>query len=229
MDIILNEIIKTADANYKSFQKKLLPTINEDTILGLRAPNAHKIAKKYAGTAEGEEFLSSLPHKYYDENIVHAFILGASKLSNDAMRDKIIDFLPYVDNWAVCDGLVSHLKRFFSSKEKEYDFVFSCLESEHAYTVRFALVALLTYYINGEYIDRLLSIVKAVKSNEYYINMALAWLVSFMLIKEYEKTLPLIERGELDTWVHNKSIQKACESYQISNEQKSYLKRFKRK
>lgn len=229
MNIILDEIIKNSDNAYKAFQEKLIPTVCKDNVIGLRAPLAHKIAKKYAGTSEGESFLASLPHKYYDENIVHAFMLGRSKHPQDKTRGLIIDFLPYIDNWAVCDGLVAHSKHFFKNKDEEFPFVLSCLESDKVYTVRFGLVALLNYYITDEYIDKLTKIVTSVKSEEYYINMALAWLISFMLIKEYEKTLPLIETAVLDTWVNNKSIQKACESYQISSEQKTYLKRFKRK
>ena len=228
MSIILEEILKSTDGDYKSFQEKLIPTIDKSTVLGLRAPLAHKIAKKYAGTSAGEKFLSSLPHKYYDENIVHAFMLGEIKADNVTLRGRIVDFLPYVDNWAVCDGLVAHLKRFFKDKKSAYSFVLSCLDSSYAYTVRFGLVSLLNYYITDEYIDDLLKIVTRVKSNEYYVNMALAWLISYMLIKEYEKTLSLIEGGVLEKWVNNKSIQKACESYQISKEQKAYLKRFKK-
>ena len=229
MNVILDEIIKSSDPKYKSFQEKLIPTICKESVLGLRAPLAQKIAKKYAQTSDGEDFLSSLPHKYYDQNIVHAFMLGLLKRPRAEIRQLIIDFLPFVDNWAVCDGLVSHLKLFFKDKDGEFPFVLSCLKSNHTYTVRFSLVCLLSYYITDEYIDILIDIVTTIKSDEYYINMALAWLVSFMLIKKYEKTLPLIETAVLDTWVNNKSIQKACESHQISREQKTYLKRFKRK
>jgi 3-methyladenine DNA glycosylase AlkD len=229
MNVILDEIIKNSDTAYKAFQEKLIPTICKESVLGLRAPLAQKIAKKYAQTSEGEDFLSSLPHKYYDQNIVHAFMLGLLKRPRAELRQLIIDFLPFVDNWAVCDGLVSHLKHFFEDKDGEIPFVLSCLKSNHTYTVRFGLVCLLSYYITDEYIDILIDIVTTIKSDEYYINMALAWLVSFMLIKQYKKTVHLIENGCLDAWVNNKSIQKACESYQISSEQKTYLKRFKRK
>ncbi len=228
MDIILNEILKSADPSYKAFHKKLIPTIDEGTILGVRAPQAMAIAKKFASTNEGNEFLSSLPHTYYDENIVHAFMLGCLKCDNEKLHRYIECFLPYIDNWAVCDGLCAHIKCFFTDIDQQYDFVLSCLESEHTYTVRFSLVCLLSYYVNDKYIDRLLSIVKEVKSEEYYINMALAWLISVMLVKQYEKTLPLLEGGTLPLWVHNKSIQKAKESLRISTEQKTYLKGLRR-
>ncbi len=224
---ILNEILKNSDLGYKSFQGKLLPTIDEGTILGLRAPKAQAIAKKYANTKEGEMFLSSLPHKYYDENIVHAFMLGNLRISNEALWKRVKEFLPYVDNWAVCDGLVCHLKCFFKNNEDVFPLILSCLDGD-TYTIRFGLVCLLNYYIDKKYIDELLKICATIKSEEYYINMALAWLVSFMLIKEYDKTLTLLISGSLDVWVHNKSIQKARESLRITDEQKSYLKTLRR-
>ncbi len=215
------------DPSYKEFHKKLIPTIDESTILGVRSPNAHAIAKKYANTKEGDEFLLSLPHKYYDENIVHAFMLGNLHIPRCELWKKIKEFLPYVDNWAVCDGLACHLKDFFKDKKNAFPLVLSCLDGD-TYTIRFGLVCLLNYYIDEKYIDELLKACTSIKSEEYYINMALAWLVSFMLIKEYEKALPLLLDGKLDIWVHNKSIQKARESFRISDEQKIYLKGLKR-
>lgn len=229
MNIILKELFDVRDLRYKDFHKRLIPTINEDTILGVRAPLAQAIAKKYANADTGYAFLKELPHSYYDENIVHAFMLGNLKCEWNTLKSYISDFLPYVDNWAVCDGLISHLKSFFKNKDLAFSFVLDCLKSPLTYTVRFGLVALLNYYIDDTHIHQILEIARDIKSDEYYINMANAWLISFCLIKEYEKTLPLIEGRCLDKWVHNKSIQKAIESYRISNERKDYLKslRFK--
>ena len=227
METILNELISVADPSYKEFQAKLIPTIDKKSILGVRAPVAHKIAKKYAGTTVGSEFLNTLPHKYYDENIVHAFMLGKLKCGSEELKHKVTEFLPYIDNWAVCDGLCSHIKRIFESKEDLFPFVLSCVDSCAPYTVRFGLVCLLNYYIERNYIERVLEIAKRVKNDEYYVNMAVAWLVSFCLIKEYSSTLPLIESKCLDKWVHNKSIQKACESYQIDKNKKDYLRSLK--
>ncbi|MBQ3040763.1 MAG: DNA alkylation repair protein [Clostridia bacterium] len=225
---ILDEILKNSDSKYKDFQGKLLPTIDEKTILGLRAPKAQAIAKKYANTKEGENFLSSLPHKYYDENIVHAFMLGKIKASHEEIQKYLLEFLPYVDNWAVCDGLVCHLKSLFKNKKEAYPLVLFCLDSKETYTVRFGLVCLLNYYITDDYIDELLKICSKIKSEEYYVNMALAWLVSFMLIKKYEESLSILKDEVLDAWVHNKAIQKTCESFRISDEQRSYLKTLRR-
>lgn len=227
MDAILNEIFKNADEKYKSFQSKLIPTIDKGLVLGLRAPYAQRVAKKYASTEDGEKFLSSLPHKYYDENIVHAFMLGNLKVSTATLKARLTEFLPYVDNWAVCDGLVAHLKGFFKEPNDVYDFVISCIKSDEPYTVRFGLVSLLCYYIDKEHISDILKICKSIKSDEYYVNMALAWLISFCLIKEYEISVSLIEAKILDKWVHNKSIQKSCESYQIDENKKTYLRSLK--
>lgn len=224
MSIIFEEIVKNADPVYKEFHKKLIPTVPQDTLLGVRSPALHAIAKKYAGTKEGDVFLRALPHKYYDENVVHAFMLGRLKCGCDELKGYIIDFLPYVDNWAVCDGLCAHLKNFFKKPGDVYDFVVECTRSDSTYTVRFGLVCLLNYYIDDTHIENILEICKGIVSQEYYINMALAWLISFCLIKQYEKTIPIIEGCMLPKWAHNKSIQKAIESYRIDKDKKEYLK-----
>ena len=225
---IFNEIKNCADNSYKDFSAKLIPTINKEAILGVRAPMAKKIAKKYAGTKEGESFLKALPHKYHDENMVHAYMLGYINDEIEKTLARILEFLPYVDNWAVCDSLCASLKLIKNSPDKCLDLVLEATRGEHLYTVRFGLVCLLDYYVFDKYMSVLYSVIKSVKSDEYYINMALSWLISVMLVKEYEKTLPLLDSGNLPLWVHNKAIQKACESYRISNTQKTYLKRLKR-
>lgn len=227
METILKEIMECADPAYKNFHAKLIPVVDTGLILGVRAPLAQKIAKKYANTDTGEGFLNSLPHKYYDENIVHAFMLGKLRCEATELIKRISTFLPYVDNWAVCDGLCAHLKNLFKEPSTAYTFVTKCTENEAPYTVRFGLVCLLSYYIDNEHIGDILRICKKLKSEEYYVNMAIAWLLSFCLIKEYSATLPLFEEKSLDKWVHNKSIQKAIESYQIDNEKKTYLRSLK--
>ena len=224
MNEIFEEIIKNADPVYRDFHKKLIPTVPEEGVLGVRAPVLHSIAKRYAKTQEGEAFLRNLPHKYYDENVVHAFMLGRLACEAEELKARIIEFLPYVDNWAVCDGFCAHLKEFFKKPEDVYDFVVGCTKSDRTYTVRFGLVCLLNYYIDNEHIDGILGICKSIVSQEYYVNMALAWLVSFCLIKQYEKTIPIIDDCVLPKWVHNKSIQKAVESYRIDSDKKEYLK-----
>ena len=229
MDKILKEIKNSAHPAYKEFHSRLIPTVHSDTVLGVRAPMAHKIAKRYANTDFGAQFLLSLPHSYYDENVVHAFMLGHLKCGTSELQSKIEAFLPYVDNWAVCDGLCAHLKHFFKSPKDGYPFVLQCAKSNSTYTARFGLVCLLDYYIDKEHIQDILSLCKSIKSDEYYVNMALAWLISFCLIKEYDSTLPLLSEKSLNKWVHNKAIQKACESYRISNDKKAYLRSLKQR
>ena len=228
MNNILDEIKNSADEKYGDFTAKLIPTVSRKKIIGVRAPIAKKIAKKYAGGTAGENFLSSLPHVYHDEYMVHAYMLGYPSLPFEDMKARILELLPYVDNWAVCDSLCASIKSFFGNRDLALDFVLFCLKSEHTYTVRFGLVCLLDYYIDEKHIDTLVSVAKTVKSEEYYINMALAWLVSIMLVKQYEKTLPIILGGALDLWVHNKSITKFAESRLPSREQKDYLKSLRR-
>ena len=186
MEVLLNEIQALSDPAYKEFQSKLIPTVNKDTVLGLRSPMAQKIAKKYANTDTGKAFLSALPHRYYDENMVHAFMLGCLKCDFAKLKQYIETFLPYVDNWAVCDGLCAHLKNFFKEPNRACAFVSECVSGNAPYTVRFGLVCLLSYYIDKEHIGDILEICKSIKSDEYYVNMAVAWLVSYCLIKEYQ-------------------------------------------
>ena len=225
MDKILEEIILNTDTEYKLFQAKLIPGI--DNILGIRGPIAKSIAKKYANTDTGEEFLNSLPHTYYDENLVHGYMLGFLKCDNQELKNRINDFLPYVDNWAVCDSMVCGLKGYFKNKELVSSYIFDCLNSNNVYTVRFGIVSLLFYYVNDIYVDRIIEATLKIKSEEYYVKMAIAWLYSVCLVKEYDKAVKVIENKFLDKWTHNKAIQKSIESFRISSVQKEYLRTLK--
>lgn len=227
MNLVSLEILKSIDISYKEFSAKLIPNIDSELILGLRAPVARKIAKTFVNTDSGQAFLCALPHKYHDENIVHAYMLGLLKCTNEQMRMYLSDFLPHVSNWAVCDTLCASIKRFFNDLDLSYPFLMDCINSGKPYLIRFGLVCFLDYYINDDYIDKLIAVVRSVKSYEYYVNMALAWLISVMLVKKYDNSLCVLD-GTLDAWVHNKAIQKACESYRMSDEQKTFLKRLKK-
>ncbi len=227
MDKILEEIIFNKDSDYREFQKKLLPGV--ENILGLRGPEAKKIAKKYANTDTGKIFLSRLPHSCYDENLVHGYMLGYIKADVNEMERYIKDFLPCVDNWAVCDSMVCNLKNFFKNPKDVSDFIFECLKSDEIYTVRFALVSLLSYYVNSEYIDRIFRETTEIKNDEYYVKMAIAWLYSVCLVKEYDKTVSIMKKRILDSWTHNKAIQKSIESFRITDVKKDYLRTLKMK
>lgn len=225
MDIILNEIKSNKDDSYKEFHSKLVPGIYN--ILGLRGPIAKQIAKKYANTDTGYQFLNDLPHSYYDENLVHGYMLGYLKGDIDTLKDHIVNFLTYIDNWAVCDSMVCGLKNFFKNPDDVADFIFSCLYSDKTYTVRFGIVSLLSYYTCDNYIDKVIEECLKIKSDEYYIKMAIAWLFSVCLAKQYNKTIKIIENKLLDKWTHNKAIQKSIESFRITKEQKEYLRTLK--
>lgn len=225
--MILEEILKNQDEEYRKFHSSLVPSI--ENVLGVRAPILKKIAKQYALTDEGEAFLKKLPHTYYEEYMVHGYMLGFLNEDTRSLRAKIEALLPYMDNWAVVDSTVSNLKNFFKSPCDVYDFVCSLTKSKHTYTCRFGLVSLLNYYVDKEHIDEILKIVTSIKSEEYYIKMAQAWLVSVCIVKEYDKTVKILERNLLDIWTHNKSISKSIESFRVSSEQKNYLKSLRRK
>ncbi len=225
MNPILCQLFECADEGYKHFTKKLIPTLDLDSIVGVRSSNLKKIAKKYSAMATGTDFLRTLPHRYHDENMVHAYMLGYLRLDSDSLRERLLEFLPYVDNWAVCDTLVSSISSGFENGDL-YDFLIELINDTHTYKRRFGIVCLI-YFINEKHIDSLVELMPKIKSEEYYVNMAVAWLVSFMLIKEYQRTLPLLKDRRLSTWVHNKSIQKAKESHQISKEIKDYLSTLK--
>jgi len=223
---IKNELKSKADEGYKQFHSALVPGVTD--ILGVRLPEIRKIAKRYANTEDGYSFISSMPHEYYDEYMLHGIMLGYLKTDYTALKGYVCDFLPYVDNWAVCDSLVSGLKRLFKNKALSLELIKELLASEHDYSVRFALVALLNYFCDSEYAAISLELALSVSNKDaYYIKMAVSWLVSVFLAKQYEMTVPIIEDRLLPAWVHNKSIQKARESLRISDERKAYLNSLK--
>ena len=224
MSVILDEILKNKESGYCDFSKKLIP--DTDNILGVRAPILKQIAKNYANSDTGLDFLKDLPHKYHDENMAHAYMLGYLKCGYDEKKALLLEFLPYVENWAVCDSLCMGLKGFFKDKEKSLDLVLSLTRSDKPYFIRVGLVCLLSYYVEKAYLPILTKACESIKSEHYYVKMALSWLISVMLVKEYDSSLPLLD-GRLDLWVHNKSIQKACESYRIDSDKKKYLKTLK--
>ena len=222
---IEHDIYHAVDDDCREFMIKLLPNIEKERILGLRGPKAKEIAKKYANTDVGEAFMRK-PHKYYDESLVHGYMLGF--LRCDDVEKWILRFVIWIDNWAVCDTMVSNLKWFFKDREKSYELVRKLMNQTHSqYPLRVGIVSLLCYYVDDEYIDSTLEYAKSIRSQFYYVNMAVAWLVSVCLAKQYEKTIKLIEDNLLDEWVHNKAIQKAIESYRLNEKQKEYLRSLK--
>jgi 3-methyladenine DNA glycosylase AlkD len=220
--IDLNEI----DNNYKEFQSKLIPNINKDTILGIRTPALRRMAKDIFNSNEIDKFLNDLPHKYYEENLIHFFIISMIKDFEECINE-VEKFLPYVDCWPVSDQATP--KVFKKNHSKLLPYVKKWIKSKHVYTSRFGIRILMNEYLDNDFKKEYLSIVSNIKSDEYYLKMMIAWYFATALAKQYKDTITYIEDNKLDIWVHNKTIQKAIESYRITNEQKEYLKGLKRR
>lgn len=221
---VVEQLFSMQDLKYKAFHAKLIPNVKEETIIGVRTPELRKYAKEFAKTGESKEFIKMLPHKYYEENNLHAFILEQIKDYDECIAE-VERFLPYVDNWATCDMMAPKVfkKHFPELLEK----IKVWIKSDDTYTVRFAIEMLMKYFLDDEFDITYPKMVAGVQSDEYYINMMMAWYFATALAKQYERILPFIENKELETWTHNKAIQKAIESRRVSQEQKDYLRTLK--
>ena len=214
------------DEKYKAFHSKLIPTVDADSIIGVRVPNMRKFAKIYSHKAESADFMKNLPHKLYEENCIHAFLIEQIK-DFDKCIEQINLFLPYIDNWATCDMM--RPKCFKKNIDKLINYIYDWLKSNDTYTVRFAIGMLMTWYLDEHFDNQYLSTVSSIISEEYYINMMIAWYFATALAKQWNSTINYIEQNILSDFVHNKTIQKAIESYRITDEQKNYLRSLKRK
>lgn len=217
-------LFQLQDKSYRDFQSKLIPTIPVETIIGVRIPALRKLAKEYGKDPESVEFLKQLPHTYYDENILHALLVAEIKDYEVCVKE-VEHFLPYVDNWAVCD--IFSPKVFRKNKDKLIDKIREWTASGQPYTCRFGMEMLMTHFLDEDFRVEYLEIPAAVHSEEYYVNMMIAWFYATALAKQWDATIGYIEDQRLDTWTHNKTIQKARESYRITPEQKEYLKTLK--
>ncbi len=202
-----------------------MPTVDSKRVIGVRTPVLRVLAKELKNT-DVTAFLRDLPHKYYEEDNLHAFIISEIK-DFELCFSELEAFLPYVDNWATCDCM--RPKSFKKNAQRLLPFINECLDSDKVYTVRFGIGLLLSYFLDAEFDKRHLERISLIQSEEYYVNMMSAWYFATALAKQWESTLPYITEYRLPLWVHNKTIQKAVESYRITDEQKVYLKTFKRK
>ncbi|MBO6282469.1 MAG: DNA alkylation repair protein [Pseudobutyrivibrio sp.] len=224
VDDIREDLFANQDVKYRDFQSKLTPTIEANTAIGVRTPVLRKLAKDYSKRQDVDDFLADLPHKYFDENQLHAFILSEIK-DFDECIGKLERFLPFVDNWATCDQMSP--KCFKKNHEKLLPYLNKWIKSDDTYTVRFAIVTFMSHFLDDDFDEGYLKLVSDIKSDEYYINMAIAWYFATALAKQYDKTIPYIENKTLDVWTHNKAIQKSIESYRVTAEHKEYLKSLK--
>lgn len=215
-----------AEEEYGQFQAKLIPTVDPALILGVRMPKLRALAREISGSAETEDFLRALPHTYFEENQLHAVLI-------ERFRDYPVclaateRFLPFVDNWATCDCFSP--KIFGKNRDALLKEIRRWIISEKTYTVRFSVKTLMTWYLDESFFPGCLSMVAAVASEDYYVKMVVAWFFATALAKQYEAALPYLEQERLPAWVHNKTIQKAVESYRITPEQKIYLRSLRKK
>lgn len=222
---ILDDLFKLADDKYADFHSKLIPNIPREKIIGVRVPEMRKLAKEYFKSEEAKLFLSDSPHKYYDENLLHGMFISEIK-DYDRCINELEKFLPYIDNWAVCDTISP--KVFKNNKEKLIKKIKIWIPSKKTYVCRFGILMLMKHFLDNDFKPEYLEIVANIKSDEYYVNMMIAWFFATALSKHLEETIIYLENKKLDVWVHNKTIQKARESYRITARQKEYLKSLKR-
>ena len=221
---IEKQLFALQDLSYRDFQAKLMPTVPVENIIGVRTPELRKLAKELSKAEGIEAFLDDLPHKYYDENNLHGFIISLGKDYRQTV-ERVDALLPYVDNWATCDLLSP--KVFAKHKEELAGEIERWLSSSETYTIRFGIEMLMSHYLNGDFDPCWPERVAKIRSEEYYVNMMIAWYFATALAKQWETIIPYVEQKKLSPWVHNKTIQKTIESYRITAEQKGYLRSLK--
>jgi 3-methyladenine DNA glycosylase AlkD len=218
---IISELFRKQDAAYAALQIKILPTVDPDRIIGVRTPDLRSFAKTLFSDKGTDSFLACLPHRYFDEDQLHAFIISLEKDFEKCISD-VKRFLPYIDNWATCDQLSP--KAFKKEPEKLLPYIRTWVRSDHTYTVRFAIGMLMQHFLDARFSTDYADMVAGIRSEEYYINMMIAWYFATGLAKQYDRMLPYLENRKLGAWTHNKTIQKSIESYRISDRQKQYLR-----
>ena len=221
---IRDTLFQLRDETYRALQIKLIPTMAPDAMMGVRTPALRQLARQLYRAGEASAFLDELPHRYFDENQLHAFIISEMRDFGECV-DALRRFLPWVDNWATCDQLSP--KVFKKHRQQLLPHVREWLATGQTYTVRFAIGMLMAHFLDEDFDGEYPRMVSEVRSDEYYVNMMIAWYFATALAKQYEAVLPYIENRVLDPWTHNKAIQKSLESYRISDEHKAYLKRLK--
>ena len=223
---ITKALFKMQDTVYRDFQAGLCPSLDKQKIIGVRIPLLRQYAKEISKSRDVSDFLCDLPHKYYEEDNLHAFIIEIYRDFDECIA-ALDRFLPHIDNWATCDSL--RPKCFKHNKEKLLPKALGWIDSEHIYTKRFGIGVLMNHFLEESFDESHLEVVSDIKSCEYYINMMRAWYFETALAKQYDKAVVYLKENRLDVWTHNKTIQKAVESYRITAEKKDYLKTLRRK
>lgn len=221
---VYEKLLTVKDDEYREFQVKLVPNISPDSIIGVRTPDMRKIAKEVSQSDERDSFLKDLPHKYYEENLVHFFIISTIKDFDECIA-AVETFLPYIDCWPVSDQ--SSPKVFKKNHNKLLPYIRKWIASDHVYTARFGIRMLMNEYLGDDFKEEYLELAASNKGEDYYLKMMVAWYFATALAKRYDESVKYIEERKLDEWVHKKAIQKAVESYRVSDEHKQYLKSFR--
>ena len=230
IDEIRTELKKLQDVKYRDFQSKLLPTVDPDRVIGVRTPELRTLAKEIIRSSDAVSFIKILPHQYFDEDQLHAFILSEMKDYAECVKE-VCRFLPYVNNWATCDQMSPRVFRKHReeliTKINEWLGTDKTVPADRTYTVRFAVGMLMEHFLDDDFDPEYLETVSRIRSDEYYVNMMTAWYFATALAKQYDAAIPYIEQRRLDDWTHNKAIQKSIESRRITPEQKEYLRSLK--
>lgn len=221
---IYEKLVSLKDEKYRDFQSKLIPNIDKEDIIGVRTPDMKKVAKELFLSKDKEEFLSNLPHQYMEENLIHIFVVSMIK-DFDTCVSELNRFLPYVNCWPVCDQ--SSPKVFKHNHQRLLPITKEWISSKHVYISRYGMRILMNEFLDDDFKAEYLDLVANKKSDDYYLKMMQAWYFATALAKQYDATIPYFENHRLDPWVNNKAIQKAIESYRVSEEHKSYLRKFK--
>ena len=221
MKEVQEQLFALQDLKYRDFHSKLMPNISKENVIGIRVPVLRKFAKNFAKDPQLQDFLQELPHQYYEENNLHMMLVAQIKDYESCLAE-VERFLPYVDNWATCD--LPAPKCFEKHKKELITVIRKWISSEKIYVVRYGIGLLLRLYLDADFDPAYLELVTAVQSEEYYVNMMIAWYLATALAKQWEETIPYLEGRRLSEWVHRKTIQKAVESYRITKEKKEYLR-----
>ncbi|MCR4686303.1 MAG: DNA alkylation repair protein [Lachnospiraceae bacterium] len=221
---IREALLNEKDVKYKDFQGSLIPGVEAEYFIGVRTPRLRAMAKEYAKNKDIQKFLDDLPHKYFDENQLHAFIISGMK-DYDKCVEELEKFLPYVDNWATCDQMIPGI--FKKHKKEILPLTDKWMKSGETYSIRFGIKMLMEHFLDDDFDIKYAKKVSKVKSEEYYVKMMVAWYMATALAKQYDAVLPIMEDKKMEAWTHNKAIQKAVESFRVTDEHKNYLKTLK--
>lgn len=221
MNTLRRQLFDLQDLKYREFHSKLMPGIAKETIIGIRMPVLRNFVKEFRKTEDAKRFLAELPHQYYEENNIHMMLIAQIRDYETCIAE-INRFLPYINNWATCD--LPQPKCFGAHKKELLQEVHKWITSNETYTIRYGIGTLMRFYLDEDFDPFYVALVAQVKSEEYYVNMMIAWYLATALAKQWESVIPYLEQRKLPEWVHRKTIQKAVESYRITPEQKVYLK-----